>query len=253
MFGHMTTAERVEAAKQKTERVVDHLFQLIALHENNAVVVYSDALALQIPRSYAANAFNVFQQSLYRFEIVRLCALWDRAWPDLSRETIPTIVELIADSNVIDALVEETRSTWSSGILPVDSEDPTTDAALRESLARLNERPIEEKAAEVSEGLKKSIALGRKIENSAILRNVRKLRDKHLASPLLQTFQEKETAEPMQYGDERELLLGSIDLVETLQLWVNGTSIDFDKSQQIARKSVEALWKHCTFDIARED
>src|SRR5262245_32214698 len=228
MFKHMATVERVAAAKQKTDQVVDHLFQLIALHENNAVVVYSDALALQIPRSYAANAFNVFQQSLYRFEIVQLCALWDRAWPDLSRESIPTILELIADANVIDALVEETRSAWTRWMLPVDPEDPKTDAALRESLARLNERPVEEKAAEVSDGLKKSIALGRKIENSAILRNVRKLRDKHLASSMLQTFQEMETAEPMQYGDERELLLGSIQLVETLQLWVNGASIDFD-------------------------
>jgi hypothetical protein len=55
----------------------------------------------------------------------------------------------------------------------------------------------------------------------------------------------------MQYGDERELLLGSIQLVETLQLWVNGTSIDFDKSRQIARNSAETLWKHCTFDIQR--
>src|SRR5262245_18587585 len=147
MFRHMATVERVEAAKQKTERLVDHLFQLIALHENNAVVVYSDALALQIPRSYAANAFNVLQQSLYRFEIGRLCALWDRAWPDLSRESVPTIVELIADSNVIDALVEEARSTWTSRMLPVDPEDPNTVAAVRESLTRLNERPVQEKAA----------------------------------------------------------------------------------------------------------
>src|SRR5262245_30188910 len=251
MFKHMTTVERVEAAKQKIERVVGHLFQLIALHENNAVVVYSDALALQIPRSFAANAFNVFQQSLYHFELIQLCALWDRAWPDLSRESIPTIVELIADSNVIDALVEETRSTWSSGILPVDSEDPKTDAALRESLTRLNERPVEEKTTEVSDGLKKSIARGRKIENSAILRNVRNLRNKHLASSLLGTFQEKEAAMPLQYGDERELLLDSIQLVETLHLWVNGTAIDFDKNRQIARKNVEDLWKHCTFDIQR--
>jgi AbiU2/Protein of unknown function (DUF3150) len=250
MFRHMTTAQRVEAVKQKADRVVDHLFQLIALHENNAVLVYSDALALQIPRSYAANAFNVLQQSLYRFEIVQLCALWDRAWPDLSRESIPTVVELIADSNVIDALVKE-RIHFDHRMLPVDPEDSKTDAALLESLTRLNERPIQEKAAEVSDGLKKSIALGRKIENSAILRTVRKLRDKHLASSLLQTFQEKETAKPMQYGDERELLLDSIQLVETLQLWVNGTNVDFDKSRQVARKSVEALWKHCTFDIQR--
>jgi hypothetical protein len=250
MFKQMATVERVKAAKQKTERVVDHLLQLISLHENNAIVVHSDALALQIPRSYAANAFNIFQQSLYRFEIVKLCALWDRAWPDLSRESIPTIVELIADSNVIDALVEETRSTWTSRILPVDSEDPKTDAALREALTRLNARPVEEKAAEVSDGLKKSIARGRKIENSAMLRNVRNLRDKHLVFSL-GTFQEKEAVMPMHYGDERELLIGSIQLVETLQLWVNGNVIDFDKSRQIARKNAEDLWKHCTFDIQR--
>jgi len=55
----------------------------------------------------------------------------------------------------------------------------------------------------------------------------------------------------MQYGGERELLLSSIQLVETLQLWVNDTSMDFDKSRQIARTSVQALWKHCTFDIER--
>ena len=154
----MATVGRVEAAKQTTERVVDHLFQLIALHENNAIVVYSDTLALQIPRSYAANAFNVFQQSLYRFEIVRLCALWDRAWPNLSRESIPTVVELIADSNVVDALVEETRSTWTSRMLPVDPEDPKTDTAVRESLTRFNERPVQEKMAEASDRLKKPIA-----------------------------------------------------------------------------------------------
>src|SRR5262245_38473762 len=107
-----------------------------------SLFIRTDALALQIPRSFAANAFNVFQQSLYRFEIVRLCALWDRAWPDLSRESIPTIVELIADANVIDALVEERLSIWTTGMLPVDPEDPKTDA-LRESLTRLNEGPVE--------------------------------------------------------------------------------------------------------------
>jgi hypothetical protein len=34
MFGHMTTAQRIQAAKVKTERVVDHLLYLLALHEN---------------------------------------------------------------------------------------------------------------------------------------------------------------------------------------------------------------------------
>ena len=48
MFEHMTTAERIRAAKEKTERVVDHLLYLLALHENNAIIAYSDAMAAGI-------------------------------------------------------------------------------------------------------------------------------------------------------------------------------------------------------------
>ena len=93
MFGHMTTAQRIQAAKVKTERVVEHLLYLLALHENNAIIVYSDTLSSQIRRSLAANAFSVFHGGLHQFEIVRLCALWDRAGAD--KRNIPTIIELI--------------------------------------------------------------------------------------------------------------------------------------------------------------
>ena len=78
----LSTSERIAAAKQKTARVVDHLQYLLELHENNAIVVYSPTLSAQIPRSHAANAFNVFQRAMHQFEIVRLCALWDSADPE---------------------------------------------------------------------------------------------------------------------------------------------------------------------------
>jgi hypothetical protein len=61
MFEHMTIAERIQAAKEKTERVVLHLLYLLALHENNAIIVYSSTLSSRIPYSHAANAFNVLQ------------------------------------------------------------------------------------------------------------------------------------------------------------------------------------------------
>jgi hypothetical protein len=75
MFEHITAAERIQAAKEKTERVLEHLLYLLAVHENNAIIVYSDTLSSQIPYSHAANAFDVFQRGLHQFEIVRLCAL----------------------------------------------------------------------------------------------------------------------------------------------------------------------------------
>jgi hypothetical protein len=39
--------------------------------------LFSPTLASQVPPSYAANAFNVFQHVMYDFEIMRLCALWE--------------------------------------------------------------------------------------------------------------------------------------------------------------------------------
>ena len=49
MFEQMATAERIQAAKEKTERVLEHLLHLLAVHENNAIIVYSDTLSSQIP------------------------------------------------------------------------------------------------------------------------------------------------------------------------------------------------------------
>jgi hypothetical protein len=88
----MTVAERMTAAKEKMPRVVDHLCYLLALHENNAIVTYSPMLSKQIPTSFAANAFNVFQRGMHQFEIIRLCSLWDSAGPE--KENLPTIIEL---------------------------------------------------------------------------------------------------------------------------------------------------------------
>jgi hypothetical protein len=67
---------RITRAKAKMDEVLGHFINLAALHENNAIVVFSPMLAEQTPRSYAANAFNVFQRVMYDFELVRLCALW---------------------------------------------------------------------------------------------------------------------------------------------------------------------------------
>jgi hypothetical protein len=55
------------------EKVVGHLLY-IELHANNKFVVYSPTLSAQIPTSFAAYAFHVFQNGVYQYEIVRLCA-----------------------------------------------------------------------------------------------------------------------------------------------------------------------------------
>ena len=58
---------------------VDHLQYLLYIHKNNAVALYSDTLSKQIPKSYAANAFNIFREAMHQIELVRICAVWDAA------------------------------------------------------------------------------------------------------------------------------------------------------------------------------
>jgi hypothetical protein len=52
MFEEMPVSERIQVAKQKTRRVVDHLHYLLELHENNAIVLYTSTLSQQIPTSF---------------------------------------------------------------------------------------------------------------------------------------------------------------------------------------------------------
>ena len=240
MFERMTTSERIQAAKDKTDRVVDHLLYLLALHENNAIIVYCDTLSSQIRYSRAGNAFNVFRGGLHQFEIVRLCALWDGA--GAHKENIPTIIELIDDVEVIEALAQETVGQQRSGIDP--SEDPWVVA--------YNEEFSQKQAQKARDELGKAIADARTISGSPKLASIMNLRHKHLAHSLSKTNLEKAgPLPPMKYGDEREILLGSLPIVQALHCWVNGTSFSFANSQEIARNNAEALWTRCTFDIRR--
>ena len=75
---------------------------------------------------------------MHQIEIVRLCALWDS--PDLQKESIPTVIELIDDAAVIHELAEETRKHWANQPVapdPSEADDPelagVAQRALRES------------------------------------------------------------------------------------------------------------------------
>jgi hypothetical protein len=252
VFEQMTTAERIEAAKVKTERVVGHLLYLLALHENNAIIVYSNTLSSQVRYAHADNAFNVFRAGLHQFEIVRLCALWDRARAD--KENIPTIIELIDHPEAIEALAQETLGQWSGigGRIMNQSEDPALAILEAECFQRHNEAFGQEQAQRARDDLRKAIEDVRTILNSARLKSTMNLRHKHLAHLLTETNLEKsEPVAPMKYGDERKLLFESLPIVETLHCWVSGKSFSFAKSQEIARNNPEALWTRCTFNIPR--
>jgi hypothetical protein len=235
MFEEMPVSERIQVAKQKTRRVVDHLHYLLELHENNAIVLYTSTLSQQIPTSFAANAFNVFQQGMHQFEIVRLCALWDSVKRE--KENIPTIIELIDHPDVIEALAEETASHWQS---------------------KDDQQFAQEEAQKARDELRKAIDDSRAIIASTRLASIMNVRDKHLAHSLSETWDEKDRKEkkveplaPMRPGDERDMLDATLPIVEALYCWVNGTSLSFQDSRDIDRNNAKALWEACTFTITR--
>jgi hypothetical protein len=245
----MTNPQRIEAAKIKTKNVVDHLLYLMELHENNALVVYSPLLASQIPTSHAANAFLVFQRGLHQIELVRLCALWDS--PEPEKENLPTIIELIDQDDIINALAEETRAHWSGIGGTIVNPDPETRAVVEAALKRSNEQFGEEQAEKARSDLRKAVQDARETIASPTLQSIMNLRDKHLAHSLSKTRREQKIGPiaPMKYGDERKILDATKPIVEALYCWINGISFSFDDSREIDRRNAKALWEGCKFTI----
>lgn len=224
MFETWETQKRIAEAKRITTRVVDHIQYLLDIHENNVIVLYSDTLSKQIPKSYAANAFNIFREAMHQIEVVRICALWDQ--PGLDRESILTVIELIDDPKVIEALADQAR------------------AGLPEEIGK-------KRAERAAAGLRDAIKNAREQRGSERLKAIRNLRDKHIAHYLSETIEEKTgTVGPMKVGDERVVLDASIPIVEALNSWVNNVALPLKEAQAIDRKCAEALWQACTFKIA---
>jgi AbiU2 len=220
----LATQKRIDEAKRVTARLVGHLQYVLAIHENHAIVLYSDILSEQIPKSYATNAFNVFRQAMHQIEVVRICALWDPA--HLDKESIPTVAELIDDPKVIDALANQAR-------------------------AQRADEFGNEQAERAASKLRSAIQEAQKFRKSDQVTSLRNIRDKQVAHNLTQTTAEKQPGEiaPMKHGDEGPVLETSISIVEAFNSWVNGVGLPFRESRAIHRKYAEALWQACTFKI----
>ena len=251
MFENLPPAERIVRAKAKMERVFHHFLYLLEWHENNVFIVYSPRLSSQIPESFAANAFNVFQRGCHQFEIVRLCALWDKS--DEDGENILTVVELIDSPCVLDMLSEDVRQYWlnlDGGLNP--SDDPVVWEQERQIIKDCNAQDGEEQANMCRDKLLKAIKSAKDIKESPKLAGIMNLRHKHLAHSLAQTRGEKKgTVSQPEPGDETELLDKSIPIVEALFTFVNGVSCSIAGFREIRRKNAHALWTGCTFTNLR--
>jgi hypothetical protein len=235
------------------QRVVDHFLYLVQLHENNVCIVYSPGLSSQIPESFAANAFNIFQRGCHEVEIVRLCALWDKF--DWDGENILTVVDHIDSPCVLDMLSEDMRQFWRNSDLGLinPSDDPVVRKQVRKTINDSNAQDGEEQANRCRDELRKAIKSAKEIKDSPKLDAVMNLRHKHLAHSFAQTRPERTGTvfQPIEPGDETELLEDSIPIVEALFTWVNGVSLSIAECREFRRKNAHALWTGCTFTNLR--
>ncbi|MEM5493900.1 hypothetical protein [Hoeflea sp. AS16] len=249
----LDTKTRIECAKTMIrDKIINHVLEVVAIQANNEYLVYSNRLTEQIPRSYAANAYNVLSQTSFLFAVLRTAALWDTA--DENTASILTIVEYVDDDDVINALAEEHRHAHASlgvGMLNKPHSDPAIQAALERSIQDSQNRFAEKQAWKARRRLRRAICISRKIAQSPALERLRNSRDKHIAHALIQTRRERRNpVAPMKYGDEVHLLRQSIWLAENFYCWVNGTSFDIQRdSRDIAKKRAQELWENVELHI----
>jgi hypothetical protein len=222
----LSTEKRIDKARTITDRLVNHTQEVIALHESNRILVYSDRLSGQVGTSYGAHAFTTLQRSQHLYEIVRLLALWDK--PAEHRESIPTVLLLLNSPDIQDTLVESTRASWQSW-------DPFGTTMAERTRKRLNFVQL----------------AAIRIAGSEHLTALRRLRDENLAHNLNIPSDPTTPGRPPKYGDERWLLNRSWRMVECLNTCVRQSSFGWTETIAISRKHAEAFWHGVTIRVLR--
>jgi hypothetical protein len=208
-----------------TALLVDHVIELIGMHEANALVLYSNMLSGQIPRSYAANAFRRFQTSMAGFEVIRLCACWQV--PDLNDASVPNVLDLIAPAEVRAVLSAEVGASAHLSI----------HAAI---VAQLEQH--------LDQATVRSAAVKADLRFDAVLNH----RNRYLAHNLVRTrLEERTTVDRMRHGDERWLLEETRIIADCLHHGLNRTAFDWEGAQALAQRNAEYLWKGCRFTDLR--
>jgi len=236
------------------DKVLGHLMHSIALHENNEIFVYSDLLASQIPESYAANAFNLTRDALFRYSIIRLCALWERD-TSAAAETIPRVVHIVDNRAVISALMQDTCSLWAENVPRISHayEDPQEAAGIQEAIEQSEWSFGRQQGARAGWELRRAIRNTKAVMFSPEWARLQNFRDKHIAHAIASTRREI-AGGPIALPERRaeiDLLDKTITVVRDLYCWVNGSDFDFKNSREIRRGHSEALWEGCTIKPLR--
>lgn len=250
----LSTQERIDLAKDRISKVSQHVLDCIAIHETNRIVLYTDKLSSQVSKTYASHAFIVMRESLFRFELIRLCAIW-HSDNTHDPESIGTLVHLLDDHDVILQLARTCCGDWASDLPVLLNSD--LDVALRnqvhEQIVQSQNVFGRQQGIKAARTLRHSINKCKEILASPELDAMKHMRDKHFAHSMNRTRREAkpDPISPMKYGQENELLEKTVSIVEDLHWTTTGGSFDFHGSQKMRLKHAEELWNNCVFTVRR--
>jgi hypothetical protein len=125
-----------------------------------------------------------------------------------------------------------------------------SDAALKDSVARRKSENAKADADKLLERLKNARVKANDIAGSEQLTKLRNFRDKYVAHSLVQTKLDKkgEISLP-NYGEEKELLDKTIDVVHDLYYGICDASFHWDSAWANSRLCAEALFGKCQLNI----
>ncbi len=238
-------------AAARIERLVDNFCHCIALNEANKIVVYSNVLSQQIPPSYAAHAFNVLQGSLHRFEILRLCTLWDTAAAD--RESIPSVVALIDSPEVLAAILVSRKNDRRGNAnfrVPEGLEDAEV-LDLNNRAKRIELRFSARLARRAVKRVQMAIRLSRRVQGCSRFQAIMDTRHHQIAHSLKPGTKKKAPNRKMKYGDELALFSITQMIIDWLNIGVRGSGFDWDSAKEISARNAIAFWGGVSIKVQR--
>lgn len=242
-FNSLSVAERITQATAKVEAMIDELIEIAHLDACNRIIVHSDRLKSQIPRSYAGVAYRIFSKALLQREMAGICTLWDP--PARDRNSLPTVAALI-DCDGVRELVEERKRQEATEGRHLDAE--SNDSEMLAWITELSDEDIAKTSKKRARLLDEAVAEIGRIEASDLLRAARDFRDIRLAHNL-STDAKKYPSLNARVGDESQLLSLTVPILNRVDLVVRSSTFDWESTLRIAKRNAESLWHGCRFNV----
>jgi hypothetical protein len=202
----------------------------------------------QIPRSFAANAFNLMTDAIFRTEVIRLCTFWDRASED--RESIPTILALVEDKAEQRVLADQAYRVYSD-MEPSFLGDP--DAETLRIMKEVAEKDRQRMACENLRSFVSDMRIARTKAGEVLagkeLSGLKALRNNHFAHSLKPSKNATEAMKEARYGHEGTVFQATLEIVDRLHKAINQTNFHFKDSREMAVRDADELWSNCHFSI----